>query len=224
MHAIRNLARIGFGRASVRWSQLGFGRTSSTSTAQSTPRNLFGFKDGTANLKAEETATIDEHVWVPSGADAKADWLAGGSYLVARRINMTIETWDRQSLREQEDVIGRTKAEGAPLSGGSEFSEPDFALAGRGDLPLIPKNSHVALVHPDANGGARMLRRGYNFVDGSTGLGPPRRRAVLPRVRGRPAHPLHPDPDQDRHRRRDERVPAAHRFGPVRRPAGGPAR
>ena len=40
----------------VRWSQLGFGRTSSTSTSQSTPRNLFGFKDGTANLKAEETA------------------------------------------------------------------------------------------------------------------------------------------------------------------------
>ena len=171
VHAIRNLARIGFGRASVRWSQLGFGRTSSTSTAQSTPRNLFGFKDGTANLKAEETATIDEHVWVPKGADDAADWLAGGSYLVARRINMTIETWDRQSLREQEAVIGRTKAEGAPLSGGSEFSEPDFALLGRGDLPLIPKNSHVALVHPDANGGAQMLRRGYNFVDGSTGLG-----------------------------------------------------
>ncbi len=174
VHAIRNLARIAFGRASVRWSQLGFGRTSSTSTAQSTPRNLFGFKDGTANLKAEETATIDEHVWVPKGADGAdgaADWLAGGSYLVARRINMTIETWDRQSLREQEAVIGRTKAEGAPLSGGSEFSEPDFALLGRGDLPLIPENSHVALVHPDANDGAQMLRRGYNFVDGSTGLG-----------------------------------------------------
>jgi deferrochelatase/peroxidase EfeB len=171
VHAIRNLARIGFGRAAVRWSQLGFGRTSSTSTAQATPRNLFGFKDGTANLKAEETALIDEHVWVPSGADPKAEWLAGGSYLVARRINMTIETWDRQSLREQEDVIGRTKAEGAPLSGGSEFSDPDFALLGRGDLPLIPADSHVALVHPDANDGARMLRRGYNFVDGSNGLG-----------------------------------------------------
>ena len=171
VHAVRNLARIGFGRASVRWSQLGFGRTSSTSTAQSTPRNLFGFKDGTANLKAEEAATIDEHVWVPQGADGAADWLAGGSYLVARRINMTIETWDRQSLREQEAVIGRSKAEGAPLSGGSEFSEPDYALLGRGDRPLIPTDSHVALVHPDANDGARMLRRGYNFVDGSTGLG-----------------------------------------------------
>ena len=171
VHAVRNLARIAFGRAAVRWSQLGFGRTSSTSTSQATPRNLFGFKDGTANLKAEEPDLVTEHVWVPAGADAAADWLAGGSYLVARRINMTIETWDRQSLREQEAVIGRTKAEGAPLSGGTEFTEPDFALLGRGDLPLIPKDSHVALVHPDANDGAQMLRRGYNFVDGSTGLG-----------------------------------------------------
>ena len=59
MHAIRNLARIAFGRAAVRWSQLGFGRTSSTSTSQATPRNLFGFKDGTMNLKAEEPAALD---------------------------------------------------------------------------------------------------------------------------------------------------------------------
>ena len=114
----------------MRWSQLGFGRTSSTSTAQRTPRNLFGFKDGTANLKAEETDALDEHVWVPRATTPAADWLAGGSYLVARRINMTIEVWDRQPLREQEAFIGRTKAEGAPLSGGEEFTEPDFALPG----------------------------------------------------------------------------------------------
>ena len=96
VHAIRNLARIGFGTVSVRWSQLGFGRTSSTTAAQQTPRNLFGFKDGTANVKAEETTALAEHVWVGSDDDG-GDWLAGGSYLVARRINMTIETWDRQS-------------------------------------------------------------------------------------------------------------------------------
>jgi deferrochelatase/peroxidase EfeB len=47
VHAVRNLARIAFGRAAIRWSQLGFGRTSSTSTSQATPRNLMGFKDGT---------------------------------------------------------------------------------------------------------------------------------------------------------------------------------
>jgi deferrochelatase/peroxidase EfeB len=171
VHAIRNLARIAFGRASIRWSQLGFGRTSSTSTSQSTARNLFGFKDGTMNLKAEDPTAIEQHVWVPAGADAKAGWLDGGSYLVARRINMTIETWDRQPLSEQERVIGRTKAEGAPLSGGSEFTQPDFTVMGRGDEPLVGTDSHVSMVHPDHNNGVKMLRRGYNFVDGSTGLG-----------------------------------------------------
>jgi deferrochelatase/peroxidase EfeB len=171
VHAIRNLARIGFGRAALRWSQLGFGRTSVTSTSQATPRNLMGFKDGTMNLKAEEPAEIDQHVWVSRGADSRADWLAGGSYLVARRINMTIEIWDRQPLSEQERVIGRTKAEGAPLSGGTEFSQPDFTLKGREDEPLVAADAHVRMVHRDNNGGVRMLRRGYNFVDGSNGLG-----------------------------------------------------
>jgi deferrochelatase/peroxidase EfeB len=171
VHAVRNLARIAFGRAAIRWSQLGFGRTSSTSTSQATPRNLFGFKDGTMNLKAEDPAAIDEHVWVPADVGANGGWLAGGSYLVARRINMTIEIWDRQPLREQERVIGRTKAEGAPLSGGGEFTQPDLALKGRSDEPLVATDAHVRMVHPEQNGGVRMLRRGYNFVDGSNGLG-----------------------------------------------------
>ena len=171
VHAVRNLARIAFGRAALRWSQLGFGRTSSTSTSQSTPRNLFGFKDGSHNIKAEQPEELASHVWVRAGTDPKGDWLAGGSYLVARRINMTIETWDRQSLREQERVIGRTKAEGAPLSGGAEFDQPDFALMGRAEEPLIAPDAHLSLVHPSVNGGAKMLRRGYNFVDGNNGLG-----------------------------------------------------
>jgi len=171
VHAVRNLARIAFGRAAIRWSQLGFGRTSSTSASQTTARNLMGFKDGTMNLKAEEPAAIDEHVWVPGGADAKRQWLAGGSYLVVRRINMTIEIWDRQPLGEQERVIGRTKAEGAPMSGGSEFSQPDFAVTGSDSEPMVATDAHVRMVHPSHNGGAKMLRRGYNFVDGSDGLG-----------------------------------------------------
>ncbi len=170
VHAIRNLARLGFGTVAVRWSQLGFGRTSTTSVSQSTPRNLFGFKDGTANIKAEETDDVAEHVWVGSDDDAKAGWLAGGSYLVARRINMRIEVWDRQPLGDQEGFVGRTKDSGAPLSGGSEHTEPDFTMPGS-DGPVIPKDSHVRVVHPDFHHGARMLRRGYNFVDGSNNLG-----------------------------------------------------
>ena len=170
VHAIRNLVRIGFGTVAVRWSQLGFGRTSSTSTTQDTPRNLFGFKDGTANLKAEQGTDLDEHVWVAAGDDPRGDWLAGGSYLVTRRINMTIEVWDRQPLGDQESFVGRTKGTGAPLSGGEELTEPDFDLPGR-DGPIIPADAHVRVVHPDQHGGARMLRRGYNFVDGSDALG-----------------------------------------------------
>ncbi|WP_347108162.1 iron uptake transporter deferrochelatase/peroxidase subunit [Paenarthrobacter sp. S56] len=171
VHAIRNLARIGFGKVRVRWSQLGFGRTSSTSRAQVTARNLFGFKDGTNNLKVEDSSLLDEHVWVQSGNRAQENWMAGGSYLVARRIQMHIEIWDRTSLRDQEGLIGRTKGAGAPLSGGDEFTAPDFTTTGRNGDPLIPMDSHVRIAHPDQNGGVRMLRRGYNFTDGSDGLG-----------------------------------------------------
>ncbi len=171
VHAVRNLARIGFGTTTVRWSQLGFGRTSSTTSDQVTPRNLFGFKDGTANIKADETAALDQHVWVGADQYPEAPWFAGGSFLVSRRISMTIETWDQQSLRDQENIIGRSKSEGAPMSGGGEFAEPDFALKGRGGTPIIDAASHVAMAHPTRNDGVRILRRGYNFVDGSTHLG-----------------------------------------------------
>ena len=125
VHAIRNLSRIAFGRAKIRWSQMGFGRTSRTTSAQQTPRNLFGFKDGTANILADDREALDEHVWV--AASDSPDWMAGGSYLVARKIAMLIETWDRVRLSEQNAIIGRDKGEGAPLSGGDEFTEPDFA-------------------------------------------------------------------------------------------------
>ncbi len=170
VHAVRNLARIAFGRASVRWSQLGFGRTSSTSTTQDTPRNLFGFKDGTANVKAEQADVVDTHVWVGADDDPAGAWLAGGSYLVARRINMFIETWDRQPLADQEAFVGRTKGVGAPLGGETELDEPDFEAV-TGLAPTIPDDAHVRVVHPSRHGGAQMLRRGYNFVDGSTPLG-----------------------------------------------------
>ncbi|ADD45314.1 iron uptake transporter deferrochelatase/peroxidase subunit [Stackebrandtia nassauensis] len=168
VHAVRNLARIGFGKVSIRWSQLGFGRTASTSSTQSTPRNLMGFKDGTANLKAEETKELKKHLWV--GAKDGPEWMAGGSYLVTRKIRMQVETWDRTSLSEQETIFGRDKSEGAPLTGSKEFDEPDFKAKADDEL-VIGTVAHVRLAHPSQHGGARMLRRGYSFVDGSDELG-----------------------------------------------------
>ncbi|MGW3492896.1 iron uptake transporter deferrochelatase/peroxidase subunit [Streptomyces sp. NPDC001020] len=161
VHAIRNLARIGFGKVAVRWSQLGFGKTSSTTPDAQTPRNLFGFKDGTSNIAGTETDRLKKHVWVGDG-DGPA-WMAGGSYLVARRIRMNIETWDRTSLQEQEDVFGRDKGEGAPVGKAKEHDEPF--------LKAMKPTAHVRLAHPDANGGITILRRGYSFTDGTDGLG-----------------------------------------------------
>ncbi|WP_422745121.1 iron uptake transporter deferrochelatase/peroxidase subunit [Mycobacterium sp. WMMD1722] len=168
-HAVRNLARVGFGTVAVRYTQLGFGRTSSTTADQATPRNLFGFKDGTANIKAEETSKIDDFVWVADGDGP--DWLTGGSYLVTRRIRMRIENWDRTTLLEQERVIGRQKGSGAPNGLVDEFEELNLDLKnGRGE-PLIDKDAHVRLVSPQNLGGIEILRRGYNFTDGTDGLG-----------------------------------------------------
>ncbi|MFG2548561.1 iron uptake transporter deferrochelatase/peroxidase subunit [Streptomyces sp. NPDC048581] len=161
VHAIRNLARIGFGKVVIKWSQLGFGKTSSTTPDEQTPRNLMGFKDGTRNIAGTETDRLKKFVWVDS-SDGPS-WMAGGSYLVARRIRMHIETWDRTSLQEQEDIFGRDKGEGAPVGKAKERDEP-FLKA------MLP-DAHVRLAHPDSNDGATILRRGYSFTDGTDGLG-----------------------------------------------------
>ncbi len=169
VHAIRNLARVGFGTVAVRYSQLGFGRTSSTTREQSTPRNLFGFKDGTNNLKAEDSGALDQHLWVADGDGP--DWLTGGTYLVSRRIRMRIESWDRTTLLEQERVIGRHKGTGAPNGHQDEFAALDFDTTGKNGTPLIDPDSHVRLASKENLGGIQILRRGYNFTDGTDGFG-----------------------------------------------------
>lgn len=120
-----------------------------------------GFKDGTRNIAGTETDRLDKFVWV--GEKDGPGWMTGGSYLVARRIRMHIETWDRTSLQEQEDVFGRDKGEGAPVGKAKEHDEPF--------LKAMKPDAHVRLAHPHANGGATILRRGYSFTDGTDGLG-----------------------------------------------------
>lgn len=159
-HAIRDLTRMARGVAETRWTVFGFGRASA-GKGQATPRNLMGFKDGTRNIKEE--AEFADFVWV---GDDQA-WTRGGSYQVARKIQMNIETWDADPIGDQHAVIGRTKAVGAPLSGAQEFDAPDFAARSKdtGET-AIPQTSHVALAAPENNGGVKILRRGYNYTDG----------------------------------------------------------
>ncbi|HYG96075.1 MAG TPA: iron uptake transporter deferrochelatase/peroxidase subunit [Solirubrobacterales bacterium] len=162
-HAVRNLARIGRGVVAMRWSQLGFGRTATTSRSQDTPRNLMGLKDGTANIKAEDTEAMERFVWV---GDEGPAWLRGGSYLVTRRIRMLLEVWDRASLQDQERTIGRHKYSGAPLGGEDEFEPLPLDAKKPNGHPVIPREAHVRLASAQENGGARILRRGYSFTDG----------------------------------------------------------
>ncbi|SDH42950.1 deferrochelatase/peroxidase EfeB [Agrococcus jejuensis] len=168
LHAVRNLLRIGFGRAQVRWLQTGFTHAEGSAERTMTPRNLLGFKDGSANLRVDDAAHLGEFVWV--GDDADQPWMAGGTYLVARRIRMTVESWDRTRLREQERVIGRTKVEGAPLSGGEERDDVDLDATDDTGQPAMDADAHVRLAHPSVTG-TRILRRPFNYVDGVTSVG-----------------------------------------------------
>lgn len=163
-HAVRNLARLGRGSVQLRWLQLGFGRTSATTRTQATPRNLHGFKDGTNNLKADDADALGQHVWVAD--EEPQEWLRGGTYLVCRRIRMYIETWDRASLDDQEQTIGRHKLTGAPFGGRDEHDPVRLEATGPGGSPVIPANAHIRLAAPATNGGVRILRRGYSYTDG----------------------------------------------------------
>ena len=169
-HVIRNFARLARGTAVMKYSQLGFGRTSSTSKSQQTERNLLGFKDGTKNIKNEDVADFDDYVWV--GDETDQDWMKGGSYLVSRRIGMHLESWDTDFLADQEKTIGRFKVSGAPLTGKREFDAVDFHATSHGK-PVIDDRAHIRLASPQSNGGQQILRRGYSYTDGidqDTGL------------------------------------------------------
>jgi deferrochelatase/peroxidase EfeB len=168
LHAMRNFARVAFGRAAIRWSQTGFGGATKGTSDQPTPRNLLGFKDGTSNIDGADQTALDEHVWLP--ADSSPGWLAGGTYLVVRRIAMLLEGWDGEPLSVQQATFGRTKGDGAPLSGGDESTPPDFNAKVGGAYAIDP-HAHIRLAHPSNNGGIRLLRRGYSYFDGTTADG-----------------------------------------------------
>jgi deferrochelatase/peroxidase EfeB len=168
-HAVRQLARLTYGSAMLRWTQTGFVGDFGTGR---TPRNLMGFKDGTRNPNAGAgpapnspfDGSLERVVFV--GAEGP-NWMRGGSYVVVRRIRMALEHWDRTEVDFQEQVIGRRKYSGAPLGGKDEFDTPDFAAVDGDGNPVIPDTSHLRLGAVELNRGAQILRRGYAYNDGT---------------------------------------------------------
>jgi deferrochelatase/peroxidase EfeB len=168
LHAVRQLARVADGVASIRWSQSGFNETTATS---GTPRNIVGFKDGTMNPRSP--AELDQFVWV--GYEGPR-WMTGGTYLVVRRIQIALDQWDAQSLGTQEHTVGRHKISGAPLGRSDEFDALDLEAKDEHGHLAIPVNAHVRLASPEQNWGATILRRSYAYDDGvevSTAPGAP---------------------------------------------------
>ena len=161
-HAIHVFTRIAADVATLRWSQQGFGRTSATSRSQATTRNLMGFKDGTDNIRAKDGEAMDRFVWVRPSDGLR--WMVGGSYLIARRIQILFDVWDATSLEGQERVFGREKLSGAPLGGQDEYDPVDLAAKTNGS-PTIPADAHIRLASPDYNDGQRILRRGYSYSE-----------------------------------------------------------
>ena len=157
-HAVRQLARLAYGVADLRRVQAGF---IPQPTAQ-TPRNLMGFRDGSNNADPANPADMDAVVW--AGAEGPA-WMAGGTYLVARRIRIALEHWDRTSVAFQEQTMGRSKAAGAPIGAVREHDAEAFAAEDADGNPVIAENAHIRLASAAATG-ARIFRRGYSYNDG----------------------------------------------------------
>jgi deferrochelatase/peroxidase EfeB len=177
VHTVRELMRSVAGHLTPRWSIDGFQSARRGPKPANNPRNLFAFRDGTANPDVEDAGLMDELIWVPPAPPAppvpptarggeELAWTSGGTYQVVRTIRMHVEFWDRVGMFEQQKMIGRYRVSGAPLGGTNEFENPRYDLDPQGKrIPLI---AHIRLANPRTpqTANQRILRRGYNFDRG----------------------------------------------------------
>ena len=158
-HAVRQLSRLAYGTATIRWAQSGF---MAAPKDKGTPRNLMGFKDGSMNVPIRDEASMNRYVW----AGDEGGWMQHGTYMVARPIRIALEHWDRKKLSFQEQVVGRQKHSGAPLGQKNENDSLALDANDASGNPIIPENAHVRLGAPENNDGAQILRRAYSYDNG----------------------------------------------------------
>ncbi|MEV0908668.1 iron uptake transporter deferrochelatase/peroxidase subunit [Streptomyces hokutonensis] len=171
-HALRTIQKDAGSAAKVRWQMNGFNRTPGATARPMTARNLMGQLDGTRNPKPTES-DFDKRIFVPASGSADPAWMANGSYAVVRRIRMLLDDWEKLSTSAQENVVGRRKSNGAPLSGGGETTAMDLEKTDAKGALVVPINAHARIARPDQNGGAAMLRRPFSYHDGIAADGTP---------------------------------------------------
>ncbi|MFJ6931800.1 iron uptake transporter deferrochelatase/peroxidase subunit [Streptomyces nigra] len=164
-HALRAIQKDAGRAAKVRWQMNGFNRSPGATAHPMTARNLMGQVDGTRNPKPTD-ADFDRRIFVPESGAQDPAWMANGSYAVVRRIRMLLDDWEQLSVTAQEQVIGRRKADGAPLTGGTETTEMDLEKTDRAGNLVVPLDAHARITRPDQNGGAAILRRPFSYHDG----------------------------------------------------------
>ena len=80
-------------------------------------------------------------------------------------------------------------------------------------------NAHIRLASAESLGGVQILRRGYNFVDGTDGQGHLNAGLFFIAFMRDPQAPVRADAAGAGQQRRDDGVHRAHRLGRVRLPA-----
>lgn len=137
--------------ARVAWSEHGF-RGPGEGTIV---RNPFGFFDGIIVPQGE--AELAANVWIASGP------LAGGTICVMRRFALDTRAFGALEVAEQDRVIGRERASGAPLSGGTLRDEVNLLAKTDTGEYMVPLDAHVRAAHPSFTGSDLMLRRSYGI-------------------------------------------------------------
>ncbi len=172
-HALRDIVKTMPDLLLLRWMQEGSVPVmpAKPGVAAESARNFLGFRDGSANPDATDEALMNRVVWIGAEQQGEPVWTRGGTYQAVRIIRNFVERWDRTPLQEQELIIGRSKASGAPLSGGTEADVPDFAADPEGET--TPLDAHIRLANPRDEDSRKnvMLRRPFNYINGVTSAG-----------------------------------------------------
>jgi deferrochelatase/peroxidase EfeB len=167
IHALRDIIKMMPDKLVLRWKQEGSVPVipANASGQRESARNFLGFRDGSSNPDSGDDALMNTIVWVGEER-GEPEWAARGTYQAIRIIRNFVERWDRTPLGEQERIIGRHKATGAPFNGKTEFDAPDFA--GDPDGKITPLDAHIRLANPRtaASMKNRILRRPFNYSNG----------------------------------------------------------
>ncbi|MFI7019901.1 Dyp-type peroxidase [Streptomyces sp. NPDC050164] len=141
----------------VRWRADGTRPENRTEDGRGLSRNPFHFTEGHGNPAT--AAEITERATVRTG-QGEPSWAVGGSYEVIRIIRLATGFWDRDTVQEQERIIGRRR-NGRWLDGTPSTERAVFAADPHGKT--TPLDAHVRRAAPDRRKPPPMVRRGYNY-------------------------------------------------------------